>query len=136
MNDQGPIGKERDESYRDSIATVDKSGKRVWVYPKKPSGKWFNRRALLGYALLAFLFAGPFIRIGGEPLLQIDVLERRFVIFGQTFWPQDIHLFVLAFIAGVIFIALFTVAFGRLFCGWVCPQTVFMELVYRRIEYW
>jgi cytochrome c oxidase accessory protein FixG len=136
MNDQGPIGKERDESYRDSIATVDKSGKRVWVYPKKPSGKWFNRRALLGYTLLAFLFAGPFIRIGGEPLLQIDVLERRFVIFGQTFWPQDIHLFVLAFIAGVIFIALFTVAFGRLFCGWVCPQTVFMELVYRRIEYW
>ena len=136
MNDQGPIGKERDESYRDSIATVDKSGKRVWVYPKKPAGKWFNRRALLGYALIAVLFAGPFIRIGGEPLLQIDVLERRFVIFGQTFWPQDIHLFVLAFIAGVIFIALFTVAFGRLFCGWVCPQTVFMELVYRRIEYW
>lgn len=136
MNDQGPIGQERDESYRDSIATVDKTGKRVWVYPKKPAGKWFNRRALLGYTLLAFLFAGPFIRIGGEPLLQIDVLERRFVIFGQTFWPQDIHLFVLAFIAGVIFIALFTVAFGRLFCGWVCPQTVFMELVYRRIEYW
>ena len=136
MNDQGPIGKERDESYRDSIATVDKSGKRVWVYPKKPAGNWYNRRALLGYTLLAFLFAGPFIRIGGEPLMQIDVLERRFVIFGQTFWPQDIHLFVLAFIAGVIFIALFTVAFGRLFCGWVCPQTVFMELVYRRIEYW
>jgi cytochrome c oxidase accessory protein FixG len=136
MNDHGPIGKGRDESYRDSIATVDKSGRRVWVYPRKPSGKWFNRRALLGYILLAFLFAGPFIRIGGEPLLQIDVLERRFVIFGQTFWPQDIHLFVLAFIAGVIFIALFTVAFGRLFCGWVCPQTIFMELVYRRIEYW
>lgn len=125
-----------DESFRDSIATVDKQGKRVWVYPKKPSGKWFNRRVAFGYTLLAFLLVGPFLRIGGEPLLQLDVLGRRFVILGQTFWPQDIHLFVLGFIASIVFIALFTVAFGRLFCGWACPQTVFMELVYRRIEYW
>lgn len=125
-----------DESFRDSIATVDKQGKRVWVYPKKPGGKWFNRRAVFGYVLLAFLLVGPFLRIGGEPLLQLDVLGRRFVILGQTFWPQDIHLFVLGFIASIVFIALFTVAFGRLFCGWACPQTVFMELVYRRLEYW
>ncbi|MBK9274441.1 MAG: cytochrome c oxidase accessory protein CcoG [Flavobacteriales bacterium] len=125
-----------DESFRDSIATVDKQGKRVWVYPKKPSGKWFNRRLAFGYTLLAFLLVGPFLRISGEPLLQLDVLGRRFVILGQTFWPQDIHLFVLGFIASIVFIALFTVAFGRLFCGWACPQTIFMELVYRRIEYW
>ena len=125
-----------DESFRDSIATVDKRGKRVWLYPKKPGGKWFNYRSIVGYLLLAFLFLGPFLRIGGEPLLLLDIIDRRFVIFGQTFWPQDIHIFVLAFIAGIIFIALFTVAFGRLFCGWLCPQTVFMELVYRRIEYW
>ncbi|MBK7942427.1 MAG: cytochrome c oxidase accessory protein CcoG [Flavobacteriales bacterium] len=125
-----------DESFRDSIATVDKQGRRVWIYPKKPGGKWFNRRVAFGYTLLAFLLVGPFLRIGGEPLLQLDVLGRRFVILGQTFWPQDIHLFVLGFIASIVFIALFTVAFGRLFCGWACPQTVFMELVYRRIEYW
>lgn len=135
MSSEGPLtGGE--ETFRDSIATVDKQGKRIWIYPKKPSGQWFGRRALLGYLLLVLLFAGPFIRISGEPLLQFDVLGRRFVIFGQIFWPQDIHLFVLTFIAGIIFIALFTVAFGRLFCGWVCPQTIFMELVYRRIEYW
>ncbi len=125
-----------DESFRDSIATVDKQGKRVWIHPKKPAGKWFNRRKLFGYTLLALLLLGPFIHIGGEPLLQIDVLERRFVILGQTFWPEDIHLFVLGFLASIVFIALFTVAFGRLFCGWACPQTIFMELVYRRIEYW
>jgi len=125
-----------DESFRDSIATVDKRGKRVWVYPKKPSGRFYRWRNAVGLVLLALLFAGPFIRIGGEPLLLVHVLERRFVFFGQTFWPQDIHLFVLAFIALLIFIALFTVVFGRLFCGWVCPQTVFMELVFRRIEYW
>ncbi|HMQ74538.1 MAG TPA: cytochrome c oxidase accessory protein CcoG [Flavobacteriales bacterium] len=132
-NERAPVA---DESFRDSIATVDKQGKRVWVYPKRPAGKWFNRRLAFGYTLLAFLLVGPFLRIGGEPLLQLDVLGRRFVILGQTFWPQDIHLFVLGFIASIVFIALFTVAFGRLFCGWACPQTIFMELVYRRIEYW
>ncbi|MCB0815057.1 MAG: cytochrome c oxidase accessory protein CcoG, partial [Flavobacteriales bacterium] len=105
----------RDESFRDSIATVDKQGKRIWVYPKKPSGKFYRWRTWVSWGLLALLFAGPFIRIGGEPLLMVNILERRFVIFGQTFWPQDIHLFVLAFITGIVFIALFTVVFGRLF---------------------
>lgn len=132
----GQVKDPLEESYRDSIATVDKQGKRVWLFPKKPFGRFYNWRNILGVFLLAFLFTGPFIRIGGEPLLMINLIERRFVIFGQTFWPQDIHLFVLAFIAGIIFIALFTVVFGRLFCGWVCPQTIFMELVFRRIEYW
>ncbi len=134
VDQQGTKG--RDESFRDSIATVDKRGKRIWIYPKKVSGRFFNRRSLFGYALLILLLTGPFIRIGGEPLLMINVPERRFVFFGQTFWPQDIHLFVLGFITFIVFVALFTVAFGRLFCGWACPQTVFMELVYRRIEYW
>lgn len=124
-----------DESYRDAISTVDKEGKRVWVYPKKPNGKFTRWRQWLGYTLVAFLFAGPFIRVGGEPLLMINLVERRFVFFGQTFWPQDFLIFVLGFLAFILFIALFTVAFGRLFCGWVCPQTVFMEHVFRRIEY-
>lgn len=136
----GPAGRQpahakRDESYRDSISTVDKRGKRVWIYPKKPHGKFTRRRQVLGYALLALLFAGPFLRIGGQPVLLINVLERRFIFFGQVFWPQDFLLFVLGFIAFILFIALFTVAFGRLFCGWACPQTVFMEHVFRRIEY-
>jgi cytochrome c oxidase accessory protein FixG len=125
----------RDESYRDAISTVDKQGKRVWIYPKMPRGKLTRWRQAMGYVLVAFLFTGPFIRIGGEPLLMINVLERRFVLFGQTFWPQDFLIFVLGFLVFIVFVALFTVAFGRLFCGWVCPQTVFMEQVFRRIEY-
>lgn len=124
------------ESYRDHIATVDKEGKRIWLHPKKPSGRYFRRRQWFGYSLLLALVAMPWIRINGEPFLMVNVIERRFVVLGQTFWPQDIHLFVLAFLIAIIFIALFTVAFGRLFCGWACPQTVFMELVFRRIEYW
>lgn len=63
-------------------------------------------------------------------------MERRFNLFGSPFWPQDLHLFVISLIIGVVFITLFTVGFGRIFCGWICPQTIFMEMVFRRIEYW
>lgn len=130
------LEEEEKKSFRDAISTVDKQGKRIWIFPKKPKGQYYNARKLVSYGLLAFLFAGPFIRIGGQPLLMLNILERKFVIFGQIFWPQDSHLFALGLIAIVLFIILFTVVYGRLFCGWVCPQTIFMEMVFRRIEYW
>lgn len=125
-----------EDSFRDKLSTVDEKGKRIWLYPKKPFGKWFNKRLLFGYTLLAFLIMTPFIYINGEPMIMFNIIERKFTLFGKVFWPQDFYIFALAMIAGVIFIALFTLVFGRLFCGWACPQTVFMELVFRRIEYW
>lgn len=124
------------EVFRDSIATIDKDGKRSWLYPKKPSGKYYNYRKIVSYVLLAFLFAAPFVKINGNQFIMINVLERRFNIFGAPFWPQDFHLFVIMMIIGVVFVIFFTVAFGRIFCGWMCPQTIFMEMVFRRIEYW
>ncbi len=124
------------ENFRDSIGTINQEGKRAWVYPKKPSGKFYKYRKLVSYFLLTFLILSPFIKINGNQFLMFNVLERRFNIFGFPFWPQDFHLFVVSMIIGVIFIALFTVAFGRIFCGWMCPQTIFMEMVFRRIEYW
>ena len=124
------------ENFRDSIGTIDKEGKRAWIFPKKPSGRYYKYRKWVSYGLLIFLFASPFIKINGNQFLMFNVLERRFNIFGFPFWPQDFHLFVISMIIGVIFIALFTVAFGRVFCGWMCPQTIFMEMVFRRIEYW
>ncbi|NQX91603.1 MAG: 4Fe-4S binding protein, partial [Flavobacteriales bacterium] len=123
-------------TYRDQISTVDEKGKRVWLFPKIQKGIWHNRRKVLGYTLLAFLFAGPFIRIGGKQLILINILDRDFVIFGVVFHPQDTHLFALSMLLGVLCITLFTVVFGRLFCGWVCPHTIFMELVFCKIEYW
>lgn len=123
------------ESFRDHISTVDGKGKRIWVYPKRPKGPYTNYRMLVSVVLLLLLFTGPFIRIAGEPLLMLNVLERKFIIFGQVFWPQDFHLFVFAMITGIVFVILFTVVFGRLFCGWICPQTIFMEMVFRMIEY-
>ncbi len=125
-----------DQSFRDSIATVDEEGKRKWVYPKKPSGRYYRARTWVSIFLLLLLFTGPFLRINGKPILLLNILERKFIIFGQVFWPQDFYIFVLVMLAGIVFIVLFTVVFGRLFCGWVCPQTIFMEMVFRKIEYW
>ncbi|MEM9646932.1 MAG: cytochrome c oxidase accessory protein CcoG [Bacteroidota bacterium] len=125
-----------EENFRDSIGTITDDGKRAWIYPKKPSGDFYKYRKYVSYALLLFLFASPFIKIKGHQFLLLNVVDRRFNIFGFPFWPQDFHLVVISMIIGVIFIALFTVAYGRIFCGWICPQTIFMEMVFRRIEYW
>lgn len=124
------------ESFRDSIGTMTEEGKRAWVYPKKPSGKYYQYRKYVSYILLTFLFVAPFVKIDGNQFLLFNVLERRFNIFGFPFWPQDFYLFVIMMIIGVVFIIFFTAAFGRIFCGWICPQTIFMEMVFRRIEYW
>jgi cytochrome c oxidase accessory protein FixG len=124
------------EEYRDHIATVDDRGKRIWLYPKKPSGKLYQWRTWVSALFLAVFLTTPFIKVDGEQLLLLNVLERKFVLFGLLFTPQDFHLFVLAMLTFIVFIILFTVVFGRLFCGWVCPQTVFMEMVFRKIEYW
>tara|TARA_R110002050_G_scaffold196426_2_gene331376 strand:- start:81313 stop:82731 length:1419 start_codon:yes stop_codon:yes gene_type:complete len=124
------------ENFRDTIGTINEEGKRAWIFPKKPSGKLYEYRKYVSYVLLLFLVAAPFVKINGNQFLMFNVLERRFNIFGFPFWPQDFHLFVISMIIGVIFIALFTVAFGRIFCGWMCPQTIFLEMVFRRIEYW
>jgi cytochrome c oxidase accessory protein FixG len=124
------------ENFRDSIGTIKEDGKRAWIFPKKPSGTFYEYRKYVSYFLLVFLIASPFVKIQGNQFMMFNVLERRFNIFGFPFWPQDFHLFVISMIIGVIFIALFTVAFGRIFCGWMCPQTIFMEMVFRRLEYW
>lgn len=127
---------QQEESFRDRIATIDESGKRNWIYPKKPKGRFYTWRTYVSYVLLVLLFGTPWIKIQGEPMLMLNVLERKFVIFGQIFWPQDFYLFVIGMITMVVFVILFTVIYGRLFCGWVCPQTIFMEMVFRKIEYW
>lgn len=124
------------ESFRDALSTVDKEGKRVWVYPKKPKGKLTNARTLVSFLFLGIFFAIPFIRIQGEPLLLINIIERKFIFFGSIFWPQDFHFLLIGMIAFIIFIVIFTLIYGRVFCGWVCPQTIFMEMVFRKIEYW
>ena len=124
------------ENFRDSLATVKEDGSRSWIYPKKVSGKFYQLRTYVSWVLLAILFAGPFIRVDGRPWLLFNIFERKFIIFGVVFWPQDTYLLIFLLLIFVVFIILFTVVFGRVFCGWACPQTLFMEMVFRKIEYW
>jgi len=125
-----------DEAFRDTIGTIDNEGNRKFIFPKKPSGKFYDYRKWVSYFLLIILVANPFVKINGNQFMMFNVLERRFNIFGFPFWPQDFYLFVISMIVGVVFVILFTVIFGRIFCGWICPQTIFLEMVFRRIEYW
>lgn len=123
------------ETFRDSVATIEQSGTRKWVFPKKPQGKFTNYRNIVSTFLLAVFFILPFVKINGNPFLLINILDREFFIFGQPFYPQDFFILALGAITSVVFVILFTVVFGRIFCGWICPQTIFMESVFRKIEY-
>jgi len=124
------------ESFRDIIYTADQEGHRKWVYAIKPHGRLYNLRTLVSVFYLIIFFTLPFLKLHGEPLFLLNIPERRFILFGFIFWPQDFFLFAMAMLTFLVFIIFFTVIYGRVFCGWACPQTVFMEMVFRRIEYW
>lgn len=125
-----------DESFRDSIATINEDGKRAYVYPTKPFGRYYDLRTYFTWFYLIVFFTIPFIKYNGEPLFLFNVPEKKFILFGSIFWAQDFFIFGLGMLIFIVFIALFTVVFGRLFCGWACPQTIFMEMIFRKIEYW
>jgi cytochrome c oxidase accessory protein FixG len=121
--------------FRDHLATADQRGRRKWLYPRKVEGRFYQRRVYLSWFLLALLVVGPFVRINGNPLLMMNFIARRFSILGEIFWPQDMAMFAVALLIFFTGIMVFTAAYGRLWCGWVCPQTLFMEMVFRRLEY-
>jgi len=126
----------QNEAFRDTIGTVTKEGKRNWIFPKMPKGRFYNARTMVTNLYLLIFFTLPWIKVNGEPLFLFDIPNSKFIIFGQIFWPQDFFIFGIAMLTFLVFIVLFTVVFGRIFCGWVCPQTVFMEMIFRKIEYW
>ncbi|MCX6153971.1 MAG: cytochrome c oxidase accessory protein CcoG [Candidatus Kapabacteria bacterium] len=123
------------ETFRDVVGFIDGTGKRKWIYPSKPRGKFHRARIAVAIVLFAFLFIVPFIRVSGHPFLLFDFFHRQFIIFGLVFWSQDFFILALAFIASIIIVVLFTAIYGRLWCGWACPQTLFLEFVFRKIEY-
>ena len=123
------------QDFRDHLATADDQGRRRWIYAKKITGKWTRWRTRVSWVLLALMFTGPFIRIHGNPLLLINIVDRRFCILGKIFWPQDVALFAVAMLVFIMGIMIFTTAFGRIWCGWTCPQTLLMEMVFRKIEW-
>ena len=124
------------EAFRDTVATITKEGKRNFIHPKKPAGKFYDLRGWFSVFYLIVFFTLPFIKVNDAPLLMINILERKFILFGLIFWPQDFFIFGIGMVTFIVFVILFTVVFGRIFCGWACPQTIFMEMVFRKIEYW
>ncbi len=123
------------DDFRNRLSTADKEGRRQWLYPKKVDGRFFRWRTWMSWVLLAVMFIGPFVKIAGEPLLMMNLVERKFVILGQVFWPQDGIILAVGLLVFFTGIAIFTAVYGRLWCGWTCPQTVLMEMVFRKIEY-
>jgi cytochrome c oxidase accessory protein FixG len=126
---------EAHETFRNELASVDREGRRKWIYARQPSGRFYRARTVLSWFLLAFLFLAPFVTLNGQPLVLLNVIERRFVLFGLVFWPQDFYLVVLMALALLVTLALSTTTVGRVWCGWLCPQTIFMEMLFRKIEY-
>lgn len=123
------------ETFRNELASVARDGRRRWIYARQPSGRFYRARTLVSLLLLAFLLLAPFVTVNGQPLMMLNILERRFVLLGVFFRPQDFYLVVMAALTALITLVLVTVLFGRVWCGWLCPQTVFMEMVFRRLEY-
>ena len=121
--------------FRDHIATADREGRRQWIYPRKVKGRHYRWRTWFSWLLLLVMFAGPFVTIRGNPLLLMNIPERKFVVLGQIFWPQDMIIFAMAVLVFFIGVVVFTAVFGRIWCGWACPQTVMMEMVFRKLEY-
>jgi cytochrome c oxidase accessory protein FixG len=126
---------EEHETFRNALASVHADGRRKWIYARQPAGRFYRARTFVSWVLLAFLFSAPFVRFHGQPLVLLNVIERRFVLFGLVFWPQDFYLAVLLALTILVALTLSTTAVGRIWCGWLCPQTVFMEMVFRKIEY-
>lgn len=126
---------EKDISFRDRPINMDEKGSRKWVYAKRPKGTWYTRRTVFSWFVLLFFIAVPFIKVNGHPFILLDIASRKFILFGAIFWAQDTFILALLMLSFILFIVLFTVTFGRLWCGWACPQTIFLEMVFRKIEY-
>ncbi len=121
-------------NYRDHLSNVTQLGKRIWIYPRIVVGNFYKLRSYFSWLLLTLFLGLPWIEVNGHPLFLFNILEGRFIFFGVTFFPQDFHLVAIGLLTFIVFIILFTVVFGRVWCGWACPQTIFMEMLFRKIE--
>jgi cytochrome c oxidase accessory protein FixG len=116
------------------LSTLEKDGSRRWLKPKLSKGKYLERRRWLAYVLIAIFTILPFVQINGKPAILLDIVHRRFTLFGFTFLPTDTVLLAIFMVGLLLTVFLFTALFGRVWCGWACPQTVYMEFLFRPVE--
>ncbi|MDF1798626.1 MAG: cytochrome c oxidase accessory protein CcoG [Planctomycetota bacterium] len=116
------------------LSTLNPDGTRRWLAPRLSKGRFWRRRRVLGYFLMVLFNVLPWIQIGGKPAMRLDVLQREFTFFGVAFQPTETVLVVALFLTAFLGIFLLTALFGRVWCGWACPQTVYLEFLYRPLE--
>ncbi|WLD12713.1 cytochrome c oxidase accessory protein CcoG [Planctellipticum variicoloris] len=116
------------------LSTLESDGSRRWLLPRLSKGRYWHARRLVGICLIVVFVLLPHLRIGGKPAIFLDVITRHFTFFGLTFLPTDTLLLALFMVSLFLTIFLLTAIFGRVWCGWACPQTVYLEFVYRPIE--
>jgi len=116
------------------LSTLEADGRRRWLTPRLAHGRFLKYRRIVAYALIAIFTVLPYIPINGKPAILLDVIQRQFTFFGRTFLPTDTFLLALFMVGLLVSIFLITALFGRVWCGWACPQTVYLEFVYRPIE--
>jgi cytochrome c oxidase accessory protein FixG len=129
------MSEQDNEEFRNRHSTINKEGKRNWIYALQPKGNLYRYRTWLSYFYLLLFVALPFIKIDGNPSFMFNFPEGEFIFFGSLFTPQDFVMFGIGMLIAILFVIIFTLIYGRFFCGWVCPQTIFMEMVFRKIEY-
>jgi cytochrome c oxidase accessory protein FixG len=122
------------DSPEEILTTLTADGKRRWMYPTESRGRYWRARRWVGWGLIAFFVALPIVRVGGRPAVLLDVAAREFHLFGATFYPTDTFFLLLLGLAALLAVVLLTALLGRVWCGWGCPQTVYLEFVYRPVE--
>lgn len=123
------------ERFRAELASIRPDGRRRWIYARKPKGRFTRMRTAVSIVLLAFLMLAPYVKVGGHQFMLMNIIERKFVFFGVPFWPSDFYLVTVLFLTTIVTFVVATASIGRIWCGWLCPQTVFMEMVFRKIEW-
>ena len=116
------------------LPTLNEDGTRRWIRPKPAHGAHWHARRVVAFGLMLVFFLIPHLRMAGKPLILLDLPRRQFTLFGTTFLPTDTLLLMLLLASIIITIFLLTALFGRVWCGWACPQTVYMEFLFRPIE--
>jgi cytochrome c oxidase accessory protein FixG len=118
------------------LPTLNRDGSRRWIRPKPSTGRFFEWRRRVAYFLMFVFFVIPYLRLHGKPLVLLDIPHRQFMLFGVAFLSTDSLPFMLLFVSLLLSVVIATAFFGRVWCGWSCPQTVYMEFLFRPVERW
>ncbi len=124
----------RFELHEERLGTTDEYGQRVYIHPEDVSGPWRNRRTIFNWFLIGVYLVIPWIHFKGKQIILLDIPHREFTFFGMTFYAHDAPLVLLLLLGFVFAMGFITSIWGRVWCGWACPQTVFIDTIYRQIE--